>query len=55
MQPSNSEYHVIMNYLETIVDLPWNVSQVENLDPENAMAVLEKDHFGLEKVKQRIV
>ena len=44
-----------MNYLSTISDLPWNVSQEENLDPIKAEEVLEKDHYGLEKIKQRIV
>jgi ATP-dependent Lon protease len=47
MQTSNSEYHVILTYLETLVDLPWGISDKENLDPENAMHVLEKDHYGL--------
>jgi len=44
-----------MNYLSTISELPWNISQEENLDPVKAEEVLEKDHYGLEKIKQRIV
>ena len=44
-----------MNYLNTISELPWNISQEENLDPAKAEEVLDKDHYGLEKIKQRIV
>lgn len=55
MQPSHHEYANIERYLETLADLPWNNSQEENLDPENAQQILDQDHYGLEKVKQRIV
>lgn len=51
----NQEYHVSLNYLQTISNLPWNKSQPENNDPSHAQEVLDKDHFGLEKVKKRIV
>lgn len=44
-----------MNYLNTIADLPWNVSEEENLDPAKALEILERDHYGLETVKQRII
>ena len=53
--PRNQEYHVSMNYLQTISELPWNDSQEENLDPKKAEEVLERDHYGLEKIKQRII
>lgn len=44
-----------LNYLQTIADLPWNTSDPEQLDPERAREILERDHFGLEKVKKRII
>lgn len=46
--PRNQEYHVSLNYLLTIVDLPWSTSQEENLDPVRAHEVLERDHYGLD-------
>lgn len=55
MHPSHHEFSNIEKYLETILDLPWNTSDPENLDPENAQNVLDQDHYGLEKVKKRIV
>jgi ATP-dependent Lon protease len=53
--PRNQEYHVSLNYLNTIADLPWGISDVENLDPEKCREVLEKDHYGLTQVKTRII
>src|SRR5262249_57871444 len=50
-----AEYGVIRTYLEWILSLPWEVSTEDNLDLENARAVLDKDHFDLDKVKDRIV
>ena len=44
-----------MNYLQTISDLPWNSSQEENLDPAKAEEVLDRDHYGLDQIKQRII
>jgi ATP-dependent Lon protease len=41
--------------LTTISNLPWNIAQEENLDPQHANNILDRDHFGLEKVKKRIV
>lgn len=55
MHPSHHEYSNVEKYLETLAELPWNISEAENLDPENAQKVLDQDHFGLEKVKKRIV
>lgn len=55
MHPSHHEYSNIEKYLETIADLPWNTSDSENLDPWNAQTILDEDHFGLDKVKKRIV
>jgi ATP-dependent Lon protease len=50
-----AEYGVIRTYLEWILSLPWEVSTEDNLDLDNARSVLDKDHFDLEKVKDRIV
>jgi ATP-dependent Lon protease len=53
--PRNQEYHVGMNYLQTISDLPWGVKDSENTDTKAASEVLERDHFGLDAVKTRII
>ncbi len=50
-----AEYGVIRTYLEWILTLPWNVTTVDDLDLEHARAVLDADHFDLEKVKDRII
>lgn len=49
------EYAVIMNYLDWIMDLPWNDSIEENIDIKNARKILDKEHYGLKKVKERIL
>ena len=51
----SSEGAVLRNYLDTILELPWNVRTKERIDIEAARKVLEKDHYGLEKVKERIL
>jgi ATP-dependent Lon protease len=51
----SSEAAVLRNYLDTVLELPWNTHTRERVDVEAARKVLEKDHFGLEKVKQRIL
>lgn len=54
--PSNSqEASVIRSYLDTCLSLPWNRATKDKLDIKKAKAVLDKDHFGLEKVKERIL
>ena len=50
-----AEYGVIRTYLEWIKSLPWDTSTADNLDLDHARAVLDKDHFDLDKVKERIV
>ncbi|KAF9354171.1 hypothetical protein BGX26_007998 [Mortierella sp. AD094] len=55
MQPASSEYSVIRNYLDWLGDLPWSKSSEDILDVEKARAQLNDDHFGLEKVKRRIL
>jgi len=52
---SSPNYGVIHNYIEWILDLPWNKYSDDNLDLENAQKVLDEDHYGLEKVKKRII
>ncbi len=49
------EYGVARTYLEWLADLPWNVSTEDNLDVARAAAILDEDHYGLEKVKRRIL
>lgn len=51
----SSEASVLRGYLDTVLDLPWNKSSKERLDVQAASKILEHDHFGLEKVKQRIL
>jgi ATP-dependent Lon protease len=53
--PMAPEYPMSMNYMEFFLDLPWHEKTSDNLDLAHARAVLEKDHFGLEKVKERIL
>lgn len=51
----SSEASVLRNYLDTVLDLPWNKKTKERLDVAAARKILEHDHFGLEKVKERIL
>lgn len=53
--PSSPDYSIQFNYLQFIVDLPWNYVSKDNLDLKHAQKVLDNDHFGLEKVKERII
>lgn len=53
--PSSPEYTVSRTYLEWILDLPWEVSTIDALDIEEAQRVLDNDHYGLEKIKKRII
>jgi ATP-dependent Lon protease len=55
MNPAAGEYSVQINYLQTLVDLPWGEYTDDNFDLKNAESVLDRDHFGLEKVKDRIL
>lgn len=55
MNPSAAEYSIQMNYLEYLVELPWNEYTTDNNDLKHAQKILDKDHFGLDKVKQRIL
>ncbi len=55
MDPSSSEYFVSRNYLELVCGLPWNEESKETLDLAKAYKILEKDHYGLDDVKKRIL
>ncbi|HIG75430.1 MAG TPA: endopeptidase La [Bacteroidetes bacterium] len=53
--PASPEYSVVRNYVETILDLPWDHTSEDSLDIKTAREVLDDDHFGLEDVKKRIL
>jgi len=53
--PSSPDYQTAFSYLETLTDLPWGEYTKDNLSIKNAEKVLNKDHFGMEKVKERIL
>ncbi|WP_294452315.1 endopeptidase La [uncultured Gemmiger sp.] len=55
MQGNAAETSVIRSYLDTCLALPWHVTTEDNLDQEHARKVLDKEHYGLEKVKERIL
>jgi len=55
MNPAAAEYSVLINYLELLLDLPWSEYTNDNFDLKHAQKILDKDHYGLEKVKARIL
>lgn len=55
MHPDAAEAATLRNYLDVMVNLPWSLKSEENLDLKRAETILDEDHFGLEKVKERIV
>jgi ATP-dependent Lon protease len=55
MNPAGAEYSVQLNYVELLVDLPWSKYSKDNYDLKRAAKILDRDHFGLEKVKERIL
>ena len=55
MPPSSADGSVIRNYVETILELPWHKSSKTNADLKKAERILNEDHYGLEKVKERIL
>lgn len=55
MSPSSQEAFVIRNYLDNVLDLPWNKTTEDNTDINKVKDVLDNDHYGLEKVKERIL
>lgn len=55
MHPSTPEYHVIRTYLDTLLSMPWHKNSEDRLDLRRARQILDEDHYGLEKVKRRIL
>ena len=55
MQPSSAEATVSRNYIETILSLPWNNESEDNIDLNKAEKILNEDHYGLDKVKERVL
>src|SRR6185312_14929026 len=55
MNPNSAEYSVQSNYLELLLELPWNEYTKDNFDLKRANRILNRDHYGLEKVKERIL
>lgn len=49
------EYSTMQNYIDTLLDLPWNEYSDDNYDIRNAQQILDRDHYGMEKVKERII
>lgn len=55
MNPAAAEYSVIINYLDLLLELPWETYTADNFDLKNADKILDSDHYGLEKIKDRIL
>ena len=55
INPQSPDYNVQLTYLQTLLALPWNIFTTDNLNIQNAEKTLNKDHYGLEKVKERIL
>ncbi len=55
INPQAAEYSIQLNYLEILVELPWNEYTQDNFDLDRAQKILDEDHFGLEKIKDRII
>ena len=55
MNPQVSEYSIQRNYLDLFLDLPWNEFSKDKFDLKRAMKILDRDHYGLEDVKKRII
>ncbi|MCB0762222.1 MAG: endopeptidase La [Flavobacteriales bacterium] len=55
MNPQSAEYSVQANYIDLLLDLPWEDYSEDNFDLKHAQEILDRDHYGLEKVKERII
>ncbi|MDJ0973910.1 MAG: endopeptidase La [Planctomycetota bacterium] len=55
MTPASSEYHVVRNYLGWLLDLPWDPGKLPKVNLNRARKILDRDHYGLDEVKQRIL
>ncbi len=55
LNPATGEYSIQLNYLQTLLELPWNEYTKDNFDLKRAQRILDRDHYGLDKVKDRII
>ena len=55
MSPMSSEANVVRNYLEWLIAMPWDIRTKDNFDLKQAEKILDEDHYGLEKIKERII
>lgn len=55
MNPDAAETAILRNWLDIMIELPWSVSSKDNLNLKKAQKILDEDHYGLEKVKERII
>lgn len=55
LNPQSPDYNIQFTYLQTVLSLPWNTFTKDNTNLKNAEKVLDKDHYGMEKVKERII
>ncbi|MBT6502000.1 MAG: endopeptidase La, partial [Deltaproteobacteria bacterium] len=55
MPPTSSEANIVRNFVDWLISVPWKVKTDDNLSLEHAQQVLDEDHYGLEKVKERII
>ena len=55
LNPQSPDFNVQLNYLQTLVNLPWNEYTTDDLDLHRAQRILDQDHYGMEKVKERIL
>src|SRR5690606_29733580 len=55
MNPQSPDFSIMRNYLDLMIDLPWNEYSEDVFDLKNAQKILDRDHYGLEDVKKRII
>lgn len=55
MHPESAEAAVLRNYLEWLIELPWSISTLDNLDLKHVKEILDEDHYDLEKIKERLL
>jgi ATP-dependent Lon protease len=55
INPAAAEYSVILNYLDLMAELPWNETTQDNFDLKRGKKILDEDHYGLDKIKDRIL
>jgi ATP-dependent Lon protease len=55
MNPAAADYSVVLNYIDVILDLPWGIYTKDNFNIKHAKKVMDKDHYGIEKVKERVL